>query len=158
PVLDIAGRTAATTRIHAHADIAVRHPLLGIADFPALILVGRARRHARMLFHHALPGSLVTVLEVQPLAIGAAAEDDGIAAFADWSEDVAAQHQAVVHRDRHVPIDLHPIAYLADLTVTHSVLLRKISNIGCVSGSPYFLGITGSSTCAARSGPACSVT
>src|SRR5690348_8244558 len=41
PMLDIAGRPAAAARVDAHADIAVRYPFLGVADFPALVLVGR---------------------------------------------------------------------------------------------------------------------
>ena len=78
-----------------------------------------------MLLLHALPGGLVAVLEVQPLAIGATTENDGVAPLAVRPEDVASQHQPVVHRDRHVPIDPHFIADLADLTVTHGFLLRK---------------------------------
>ena len=124
PMLDVAGRAPAAARVDAHAHIAVRHPLLGIAHFPALVLVGRPRRHAGVLFRHARPGGLIAVLEVQPLAVGAAAEDDRVTPLPDRPEDVASQLQSVVHRDRHVPVDPHSIADLADLTVTHGLLLR----------------------------------
>src|SRR5262245_60371054 len=78
-----------------------------------------------MLLLHALPGGLVAILEVQPLAIGAATEDDGVAPLAVRPEHVASQHQPVVHRDRHVPIDPHSIANFADLTVTHGFLRKS---------------------------------
>src|SRR5262249_18465818 len=130
PVLDVAGRTTAAARIDAQADIAVRHPLLGVADLPTLVFVGRARGYARVLLLHALPGGLIAVLEVQPLAIGAATEDDGVAPLAVRPEHVAAQHQPVVHRDRHGPIDPRPIANFADLTVTHG-FLRKSRDRWC---------------------------
>jgi hypothetical protein len=87
-----------------------------------------------VFFLHALPGGLVAILEVQPLAVGAAAEDDGIATLANRPEDVASQHQPVVHLDRHVPIDLHPIADLGDLTVTHGFLLQRILQVGAIAG------------------------
>src|SRR5262245_3965261 len=99
-MLDITRRAAATARIDAHANIAIRDPFLRVADFPALILVGGPGYHIRMLERHAIPGGLVAVLEMQPLAIRAIAENDRIAAVLDGPENVAAQHNAVVHRDR----------------------------------------------------------
>src|SRR5262249_14133528 len=106
----------------------------------------RAGGHARMLLHHAVPGGLVAVLEVQPLAIGAIAQDHRMAAGLDRAKNVAAQHQPVVCLDRHVPVDPHPRAGLAPLPLAHACCLAR------------FLGMTGSSRCAWRSGPACSVT
>ena len=138
PVLDISRRAAATARVHTHDDIAVRHPLLRIADFPALIFVARAGHHIRLLLLHALPGGLVAVLEVQPLAVRAVAEDHRIAALLERAEDVAAQDEPVVHLDRHVPFDAHAVADLADLTITH---------VSCSNDRArgYFEGMTGSS-------------
>ena len=36
-----------------------------------------------------------------------------MAAIAERAEDVGAQHKAIVHRDRRVPIDAHSIARFA---------------------------------------------
>ncbi len=36
-------------------------------------------------------------------------------AFGDRAKHVGAQHEAVIHRDRHVPIDAHAVARLAAL-------------------------------------------
>ena len=124
PVLDVARRAAAAARIDAHDGIAVRNPLFRIADFPALVLVGRAGHHVRLLLLHALPGGLVAVFEVKPLAVRAVAEQNRITAFLDWPEHVAAQHEPVVHLDRHVPIDAHPVADLADFTIAHDFSLQ----------------------------------
>src|SRR5919197_2272931 len=38
-VIDISGRGAAAARVHSHARVALRHPLLRIDDFPALELI-----------------------------------------------------------------------------------------------------------------------
>src|SRR4051812_34514810 len=84
-----------------------------------------------MLFLHPVPGGLVAVLEVQPFAIRAVAEDHRIPALLDRTEDVGAQHEPVVHFDRHVPIDLHPVADLADFAVAHSNLQMSV-----VTGAP----------------------
>jgi hypothetical protein len=66
-----------------------------------------------MVLRHALPGTGVTVLERQPLGVGAVAQDHRIASFGDRQEHVGAQHEAVVHLDRHVPVDAHPVAGFA---------------------------------------------
>ena len=133
PVLDVSGRTAAAARIDAHDDIAIRHPFLRIADFPALVLVGGAPHHIGVLLGHAIPGGLVAVFEMQPLAVGTMAEQHRVTALSDRPEHVAAQHEPVVHRDRHVPIDPHAVADFADLTIAHGVLLRKFAcNIGAL--------------------------
>src|SRR3974390_2941664 len=131
PMLDIAGRASAAARIYAHDHVAVRHPLFRIADFPALIFVGGARHHVRMLLFHALPGGLVAVLEVQPLAVGSVAEDDRIASLLDWAKYVAAQHQAIVHGDGHVPINAHAVADLTHIAITHSFLLLEYARDLC---------------------------
>src|SRR5262249_48885004 len=57
----------------------------------------------------------------------------------------------------HVPIDPHPVADLTDLSVAHLFLLQRMS-CGCDEARAHRLGMSGSSTWAARSGPACSVT
>src|SRR5262245_11957922 len=99
-----------------------------------------------MLLDHPVPGGLVAVLEVQPLAVGAVAQDHRIPAIFDRAEDVAAEHQPVVRRDRHVPVDPHPVADLAFLAIAHGCCLA------------YFFGMIGRRRCAWRFGPACRVT
>ena len=112
PQLDVPRRAAAATRIHAHARVAFRHPLLRVDDLPVLVTVARAGRHFRMLRDHLVPAGLVELLEVQPLRVRAVGDDHGILALGDRPIDVAAKHDAIVHRDRYVPVDSHPVANL----------------------------------------------
>ena len=83
-----------------------------------------------MLFRHALPGARIAVLESEPLGIGAVAQDHRIAALGDRAEHVGAQHEAIVHRDRHVPVDVHAVAGFAAL------LMRLVLAPGC-SGADF---------------------
>src|SRR5262249_48397433 len=119
PDVDHAGRAAGAAAVDAHADIAVRHPLLRIDHLPALVLVGRAGGHVGLVLAHALPLLAVEVLEVQPLAVGSIGEDHRILALFDRAIDVATQHDAVIHFDRHVPVDPHAVADFADFAVAH---------------------------------------
>src|SRR5262249_52472636 len=101
------------------ADIAVRHPFLRIDYLPALVLVGRAGRHVGLVGAHASPLRRVEIVEVQPLAVRPERHDHRIAALGDRPKDVAAQLEAVVHGDRHVPVDPHAVADVAFLAVVH---------------------------------------
>ncbi len=65
-----------------------------------------------MFFHHALPGTRIAVLEGEVFGVGAVSQYDRILAVFDRAKDVGAQHQAVIHGDRHIPIDPHAIAKL----------------------------------------------
>src|SRR5262249_45662595 len=76
---------------------------------------------------HAVPGSLVAVLKMQPLAVGPVTEDNRIAAVLDGAEHVATQHEAIVHRNRHVPVDAYAVADFAHLTVARGPLAFRIS-------------------------------
>ena len=126
PDVDDAGRAPRAAAVDPDADVPVGHPFLRIDDLPALILVGRAGRHVGLVGAHAPPLVGVEVLEVQPLAVGPIGHDHRIFAVGDRPVDVASQHQAVVHRDRHVPIDSHPIADLALLAVVHACPRRSV--------------------------------
>jgi hypothetical protein len=110
-VIDVPGRAASAARIDPHADVALRHPLLGIDHLPALVDVARAVRDVRVLGDHALPRARIAVLEREALGVGPVAQDDRIAPLGRrpliWPIDVGAQHQAVVHGDRDVVIDAH---------------------------------------------------
>ena len=112
-MVDEAGRTTAAARIDAHASIIVRHPLFRIGHFPALVQIARSGGDVGMLFRHALPGAGVAVLEGEALGVGAVAQDHRIAALGDGAKHIGAQHEAVIHRDRHVPVDAHAVAALA---------------------------------------------
>ena len=109
-VIDETRRAAGAARIHAHARVAVGHPLLRVDDFPALVEVARAAGDVGMLGDHALPGARVAVLEGEALRVRAVGEDHRVAALGDRTEHVGAQDEAVVHRDRHVPVDAHAVA------------------------------------------------
>ena len=71
--------------------------------------------------HHPVPGGLVAVLEMQPFAVGSVAEEHRISSLLDRPEDIGAQHQPIIHLDRHVPIDAHAVADFADLAVAHVI-------------------------------------
>jgi len=59
PKVDVSGRAAAAARVDPDAHVAFRHPLLDVDDLPVLILVGRVRRHIRMVFHHPVPAGRI---------------------------------------------------------------------------------------------------
>ena len=115
------GDTAAAARIDTHTGVIVRHPFLRIDDFPALVEIAGAGRDVGMLVHHALPGARIAVLEGKTLGVGAVAQDHRIAALGDRAKHIGAQHRAVIHRDRHVPVDAHAIAGFAALLVRFAV-------------------------------------
>ena len=114
-MIDEARRHAAAAGIDAHAGVVVRHPFLRIDHLPALVEIAGAGGDVGMLFRHALPGARIAVLESKSLGVRPVAQDHRIAAGGDRAEHVGAQHQAVIHRDRHVPIDAHAVARFAAL-------------------------------------------
>ena len=124
-VVDAARRHAAAAGIDAHAGVVVRHPLLRIDDFPALIEIARSRGDVGMLFGHALPRARIAVLEGEALGVGTVGEDRRIFAVLDRAEHVGPQHQAVVHRDRHIPVDAHAVAGFAARPMCHAVARRR---------------------------------
>src|SRR6266403_771498 len=112
-MLDAAGWAAGAARVDPQTGVALRHPFLGVDDFPVLVFVRRARGDLGMLADHALPGARVAVLEGEPLRIGPVAKEDRVPTFHARAEQVGAQHQPVVHDDRDVPVDAHAVAELA---------------------------------------------
>ena len=93
--------------VDPHADIAVGHPLLRIADLPRLEAVRRARRHFRAALDHRLPRVGITVLERQILAVRAVTQYHGMRQAIVRAKNVGAQHHTIVHLDRHIPLDYH---------------------------------------------------
>src|SRR5712664_4382368 len=108
-VAEIARRAAGAARVDADAGVALGHPLLRVDHFPVLVPVRGAGERVRIVARHDLPGGLVALLEGEPLAVRAVAEDRGVAAFGLRAEYVRAQLEAVVHPDRNVPVDLHAL-------------------------------------------------
>ena len=110
PGFQVARRAAGAARIDAHQHVAVRHPFLGVEQLPVLVLVAGAFEHLGRRLDDAQPRALVALLHGQPLGIGPVAQDHRIFAVRDRPEHVGAQHDAVVHLDRGIPIDRHSIA------------------------------------------------
>src|SRR5205807_9558736 len=108
-MIDVTRRAAAASRIYAYANVTIRHPLLRIDDFPVLIFIGRACYNVRVLRGYALPLVRITVLKGKPFRVGAVAEDDRILTVHDRVVDIGAKDEAVVHRDRQAPVDLHAV-------------------------------------------------
>ena len=65
-----------------------------------------------MFFRHALPGAGVAVLKRETLGVRTVAQDRRIVAFGDRAEHVGPEHEPIIHRDRHIPIDAHAVAHL----------------------------------------------
>ena len=107
PDVEEPGRSSGAARIDTQTDIAVRHPFLRIDQFPVLIFVARTLQHLGRRFDEPRPIALVAFLERQSLGVRPVTENDRIPAFGDGTEHVGAQHHAVIHRDRRVPIDPH---------------------------------------------------
>src|SRR5262245_4987219 len=116
-VVDESRRTSGAAGIHAHAGIVVRHPFLRIDNFPALVEIAGAGGHVGVPLSHALPRARIAVLEGEALAVRTVAEDHGIASVLYRTEHVGAQEEAVVHRDRHVPVDAHTVAHFTAVPV-----------------------------------------
>ena len=116
-MVDETGRAPAAARVDTHAGIVMRHPFLRIDHLPALVEVARSGGHVRVRVGHALPGARVAVLKSEALGIGAVAQDDRIAAVLHRTKDVGAQHEAIIHLDRDVPVDAHAVAHLAAMFV-----------------------------------------
>src|SRR4029453_5718194 len=110
-MIDEAWRATRAAGVHAYAHVAVRHPFLRIDDFPVLVTIARAVRDVGMLGDHALPRARVAVLESEPLGVRAVAQQHGIVSRCGWGENVGPQDAAIVHRDRHVPIDAYCVPH-----------------------------------------------
>src|SRR5450830_83523 len=108
-MVDETRRARGTAGVDTHDDVSIGHPLLRIDYFPALVFVGRAGFDVGMFSCHYLPGRGVAVLEREPFRIRAVRSDHRISARDDRAEHISAQHDTVVHRDRHIPIDHHSV-------------------------------------------------
>src|SRR6478752_9570057 len=74
-----------------------------------------------MLFRHPLPGARISVLKCEALRVRSVAENDRILALFHRAKNVGAQHETIVHRDRHVPVDPNAIADLGALLMRRNL-------------------------------------
>src|SRR5512139_2087717 len=80
-----------------------------------------------MLFRHALPCAWITVLECEIFGVRTVAENDRKFSVFHRAKNIGAQHETVVHRDRHVPVDPHAVADLGSLLKRrHHALPRQL--------------------------------
>jgi len=93
-------------RIHREADTDHKSR---VDDLPALVLVARARRHVRVLPGHPLPRTRVAFLKCKTLGIRTVSQNYRVPAALHRPIDVGTQDQAVIHRNRHVPVDPHAV-------------------------------------------------
>ena len=149
-VVDVARRAARASRVHAHADVAVRHPFLGVHDLPALVDVRGTGDGVGVSGGEKLPGRLVAVLPGEVFRVGAVAQDDRVFAVVIGPVDVRPQHQAVFHPDGDVPFDEKAVHFFgsvlrvrAQVDVAH---VHLVSSVGSFVFRAYFSGITGSIT------------
>ena len=75
----VSRRAPGAARVDADHRVTVRHPFLGVDDLPVLVPVRGAGERVGILARHDLPRRLVAVLEGEPLAVGAVAEDRRVA-------------------------------------------------------------------------------
>src|SRR5262245_56599009 len=87
----------------------MRHPLLRIDHFPALIKVARSGGDVRMFFRHALPRACIAVPKGEILRVRPVAQDYRKLSIFHRAKDIGAQDQPIIHYDRHVPIDPHAV-------------------------------------------------
>ena len=104
---------AGAAHIDAHHGIVVGYPLLGIDHLPVGIFAARASRHLGVLADQPIPRIGCTFLESEAFGIRPGTEKRRVTAVALGAKYVAAQDDAVVHRDGRVPVDSHPVPDLA---------------------------------------------
>src|SRR6266850_105243 len=112
-MVDVSRRAARAAGIDAHAGISFRDPLLGIDDLPVLVFVGRPAGDVGVLGDHALPRARIAVLKREAFGVGTVAENDGKSPLLLRTVYIRPEHQPVVHPDRNVPVNAHPVAELA---------------------------------------------
>lgn len=124
-----ARRAPGAAAVDAHAGVAVRHPLLRVRHLPRLVEVGGASERVGVVACENLPRRLVAVLEGEALAVGPIGEDGRARSVVEWAEDVGAQHDTVVHDERHVPLDAHAVAHHAPAALGRLIHRRRSSGL-----------------------------
>src|SRR5450759_1109651 len=109
PAVDHAWRTAGAARIDTHTDVAVRHPLLRVDQFPVLVIVAGSCERVRDRLDQPRPLALVALPEIQTLGIRSVTQYYRVFAVSEWAEHIRAQDGSVVRLDRGVPVDFHSV-------------------------------------------------
>src|SRR4029434_8029316 len=68
-----------------------------------------------MLLRHALPCARIAVLKRKILRVGTVGQNDRKLSIFHGAKDIGAEHQPIVHRDRHIPVDPHAVADFGSL-------------------------------------------
>lgn len=63
-----------------------------------------------MIFDHLIPGTGVTLLKRQTLAVRPVAQQNGMRLIVVGPKNVCPQNQPIVHFDGHIPIDAHAVS------------------------------------------------
>src|SRR3990170_3637070 len=100
PAVEHARRTAGAARVDAHADVAVRHPLLRIDEFPVLVIVGGTFERAGDRLDQPRPLALVAFPEIQALGIRPVAQYYRVLAVSDRTKYVRPQNNTFIGPDR----------------------------------------------------------
>ncbi len=115
--VDVARRPSPATRIDAYDGVTVRHPVLRVGRLPGRVAGARPLGHLGMRGDQAVPRVGVAVLEAEALAVRAVGDQGRVRSVVRRTEHVGPEDDAVVHRQRDVPLDAHAVAHLA--LVTH---------------------------------------
>ena len=110
PRFDVTGRASPAARINADADIPVGHPAFGINHLPGLITIGRILRDLGVRLEHDVPRIGIALRKIQTLRIRAVGQNHRMLRAVGRAENIGTHHRAVIHRNRHIPIDLHHIS------------------------------------------------
>ena len=102
-----AGGAARAPGVDPDARVTIGHPLLRVDDLPVGELVAGPLGDVGVRGDHHPPLVRVTLLERQALGVGAVGEDHRVPRGPVRAEHVGPEHDAVVHRDGHVPLDHH---------------------------------------------------
>jgi len=128
PRVEKAGRAAGSARVDPHTCVAVRHPALGIDQLPVLVFVGRTLLDVGVGLHDSHPGMFVVLLEAPAFGVGTVAQNRGIFSLRDRAKHVGAQHDAVVHCDRGVPLDRHAVAGFSSMLAHARGLAHRLAH------------------------------
>ncbi len=101
------GRAARAARVHPDARVAVGDPLLRVHGFPVLEPVAGVLGHVGVCGDHHPPLVRVAVLKCQALGVRAVGDDHRVRVRSGRAEHIGAEHHAVVHGNRYIPVDHH---------------------------------------------------
>src|SRR5262245_19192493 len=92
-----------------------------------------------MFLGHALPRTWVAVLKRKILRVGTIGKNDRKLSVLHGAKDIGAEHQPVVHCDRHVPVNPHAVTDFGSLLQRRHQALLMLGLPALVGVSPYFV-------------------